>query len=57
MLVATALESLLQAAQAEGAAERAERFRQVAETLRGGAEVAGELADKAEAYAARFEGS
>ncbi|MGW3367819.1 hypothetical protein ACWDOR_33265 [Streptosporangium canum] len=57
MLVATALESLLQAAQAERAAERAKWFRQVTETLRGGAEVTENLADKAEAYAARCEGS
>ncbi|WP_043637213.1 hypothetical protein [Nonomuraea candida] len=52
-----ALEGLLQAAQAEGAAERSERFRQVAESLRGGVELAEELADKAAAYAAMAEGS
>ncbi|MER6004912.1 hypothetical protein ABT120_40625 [Nonomuraea angiospora] len=33
--------------QAEGAAERAERFRQVAESLRGGVEIADEMAEKA----------
>lgn len=45
------------AAEAERAAERAKWFRQVTETLRGGAEVTENLADKAEAYAARCEGS
>lgn len=49
------MHALLQAAPADGAAERATHLRQVAESLHGGLELAEEMADKAEAVAARFE--